>query len=111
MFSFCVRWQKPTQERLLTQEYFAHYESEPRDSDDFVTVYRGLGTDDFPDLRGSTSRFSFKGSMLSKLSVASVLGKTSPVYQPDEKSLLADNVGSGESDDEVMELQDAMQMA
>ena len=43
--------------------------------------------------------------------MASVLGKTSPVYQPDEKSLLADNVASGESDEEVMELQDAMQMA
>ena len=98
---YSCRWEKPTREKLLSQDYFLDYEREDRHSENYVTVYRGLP--DFPELRGSVHS-SFKGSMLSKLSLGSLSrGKTSPAYQPDERSLLTDSHG-GDSEDEALEL-------
>ena len=101
------RWQKPTRDRLLTHDYFRDYETEDRQSDNFVTVYRGLAA--FPEVRDG-SHSSSKGSMLSWLSLSSLRGKISPVYQPDEKSLLTDSHG-GNTEDEGVELKDANDMA
>ena len=48
---------------------------------------------------------------MGKLSLGSLnRGKTSPAYQPDERSLLTDSHG-GDSEDEVLELKDARDMA
>ena len=106
-YVYRCRWEKPTREKLLTQDYFRDYETEDRHDENYVTVYRGLP--DFPELRGSIHS-SFKGSMLSKLSLSSLgRGKTSPAYQPDERSLLTDSHG-GDTEDETLELKNTDDM-
>jgi len=94
-------WRKPTRKQLATPSYISDYEEEmSRVGDDHITVYRGLGDEEFPELKGS-----LRDSILQKLSLSSFIrpngamttGTTSTAI--DKRSLLSqeeEEEGEGE---------------
>lgn len=86
--SFVCSWQKPSRESLATQQYFEDYREEQNLPDTSIQVYRGLGDDDFPELRSS-----LRGSILQKLSLSS----REKVPGTDQRSLLSQD----EEEDQV----------
>ncbi len=103
-----TRWHKKTREDLTTQEYFEHFKKEQSEPGDDITVFRGLGGDDFKDLNMKMSRQGSisAASFMQKMNRSAGNKKTSKtsLERLDKRGLLAqgseDTVGSKSDDDE-----------
>ena len=86
---FIFSWKKPAREDLTTQQYFEDFRIEQSRPDDWINVYRGLGDEDFPELRGSMRGAS---SILQRFSLGSAASKTSQHASIDQQSLLSEDL-------------------
>jgi Cu+-exporting ATPase len=94
-------WRKRKREDLTSQEYFEDYRLEQSGNGDDIIVYRGLGGDEFQDLKFTRSQGS-GASLLQRISAKR--GSKSSVERLDKKSLLSqelDDPAANESDEDV----------
>ena len=93
---------------MASAEYSADYKAEmSKEGDDHIAVYRGLGDDNFPDMKGSMRGSQ---SILARISTGSKGSRGSKDKYKDEKSLLDAERGeaasdSGEEEEERVELE------
>ena len=87
-------------EDLTTPQYFQHYAAESSRVGDHIRVYRGLGTEDFPELKGSKLG-SLGESILARISLGG--GTSNPAASAsDGLSLLtSEGVEDHHSDAEI----------